>query len=141
MTGTTPQAAQKEVDEAIRRLFTYAAWCDKNDGAVHYPPQRAVACAMKEAVGIMGIVCPDEAPLLGFISLVAPAISMGNRVVVVPSEKYPLAATDFYQILDTSDVPAGVINIVTGRRAELTKTLAEHDEVDAVWYFGSDITG
>lgn len=141
MTGVTPVLAQKEVDEAIRRLFTYAAWCDKNDGAVHYPPQRAVACAMKESVGIMGIVCPDEAPLLGFISLVAPAIAMGNRVVVVPSEKYPLSATDFYQILDTSDVPAGVINIVTGNRAELTKTLAEHNEVDALWYFGSDTTG
>ncbi len=141
MTGATAQAAQKEVDETVRRLFTYAAWCDKNDGAVHYPPQRAVACAMKEAVGILGVVCPDEAPLLGFISLVAPAIAMGNRVVVVPSEKYPLAATDFYQILDTSDVPAGVVNIVTGRRAELTKTLAEHDEVDGVWYFGSDVSG
>lgn len=140
-TGVTPTVAQKEVDEATRRLFTYAAWCDKNDGAVHYPPQRAVACAMKEPVGIMGIVCPDEAPLLGLISLIAPAIAMGNRVVVVPSETAPLTATDLYQIFDTSDLPAGVVNIITGRRDELTKTLAEHDEVDAVWYFGSDVSG
>ena len=140
-TGVTPAAAEKEVMESAHRLFTYAAWCDKNDGAVHYPPQRAVACAMKEAVGIMGIVCPDEAPLLGFISLVAPAIAMGNRVVVVPSEKYPLSATDLYQIFDTSDLPGGVVNIVTGHKSELTKTLAEHNEVDALWYFGSDLSG
>jgi aldehyde dehydrogenase (NAD+) len=108
---------------------------------VHYPPQRAVACAMKEPVGILGIVCPDEAPLLGLISLVAPAIAMGNRVVVVPSQTAPLSATDLYQELDTSDLPGGVVNIVTGNRAELTKTLAEHNEVDGIWYFGSDVSG
>ena len=140
-TGVTPAVAAKEVAEAVRRLFTYAAWCDKNDGQVHYPPQRAVACAMKEAVGIMGIVCPDEAPLLGFVSLVAPAIAMGNRVVVIPSETAPLSVTDLYQVFETSDLPAGVINIVTGRRDELAKTLAEHNEVDAMWYFGSDLSG
>ena len=140
-TGVTPAVAAKEVAESVRRLFTYAAWCDKNDGAVHYPPQRAVACAMKEAVGILGIVCPDEAPLLGFISLVAPAIAMGNRVVVVPSQTAPLSVTDLYQVFDTSDLPGGVVNIVTGNRAELTKTLAEHNEVDGIWYFGSDVSG
>ena len=141
MTGATPAAAAKEVDESIRRLFTYAAWADKYDGAVHYPPARFVAVAMKEAVGILGLVCPDESPLLGFVSLFAPAMAMGNRSVIIPSEKYPLSATDFYQIFDTSDVPAGVVNIVTGDRASLTKTLAEHDEVDGLWYFGSDISG
>lgn len=141
MTGATPAQAQKEVDESVRRLFTYAAWCDKYDGAVHTPPVRAIAAAMKEPVGIMGLVCPDEMPLLGFVSLFAPVMAMGNRAVIIPSEKFPLAATDFYQIFDTSDVPAGVVNIVTGNRLELTKTLAEHDEVDALWYFGSDISG
>ena len=65
-----------------------------------------------------------------------PAIAMGNRVVVVPSPVHPLAATDFYQVLDTSDVPGGVVNIVTGERDALAKTLAEHDEVAALWYFG-----
>jgi len=79
--------------------------------------------------------------LLGFVSLFAPAMAMGNRSVIIPSEKYPLSATDFYQLFDTSDVPAGVVNIVTGRRDELTKTLAEHDEVDGLWYFGSDVSG
>ena len=78
---------------------------------------------------------------LGFVSLFAPAMAMGNRTVIIPSEKHPLLATDFYQIFDTSDVVAGSINIVTGNRKELTKTLAEHDEVDAIWYFGSDTAG
>ncbi|MBI3440247.1 MAG: aldehyde dehydrogenase family protein [Proteobacteria bacterium] len=141
ITGAPPAAAAKEVDESIRRLFTYAAWADKYDGDVHYPPARLVSVAMKESVGILGLVCPDEAPLLGFVSLFAPAMAMGNRAVMIPSEKYPLSATDFYQIFDTSDVPAGVVNIVTGDRASLTKTLAEHDEVDGIWYFGSDVSG
>jgi aldehyde dehydrogenase (NAD+) len=92
---------------------------------------------MNEPLGVIGIACPDEAPLLAFISLLAPAIAMGNRVVIVPSPLHPLSATDFYQVLETSDVPAGVVNIVTGARAALAAVLAEHDEVAAVWYAGS----
>jgi aldehyde dehydrogenase (NAD+) len=129
-------AAEREVELSIRRLYTYAAWADKWDGAVHGTPFRNVTLAMHEPIGVMGIACPDEAPLLGFVSLVAPAIAMGNRVVVVPSERHPLAATDLYQVLDTSDVPGGVVNIVTGKRDELAESLAGHDDVDAVWYFG-----
>ncbi|MFH1157533.1 MAG: aldehyde dehydrogenase family protein [Pseudomonadota bacterium] len=140
-TGMPSSGSRREVEESIRRLFTYAAWADKYDGDVHCPPARFVSLAMKEPVGVMGIVCPDESPLLGFVSLFAPAMAMGNRSVVIPSEKHPLSVTDFYQVLDTSDVPAGVVNIVTGNRALLTQTLAEHDDVDGVWYFGSDITG
>jgi aldehyde dehydrogenase (NAD+) len=137
MTGATPAAAKKEVQMSLERLFTYAAWADKYDGAVHTPPMRGVALAMNEAMGVMGIVCPDDQPLLSFISLMAPAMAMGNASVIVPSTLYPLAATDFYQVLETSDVPGGVVNIVTGDRETLTKTLAEHDGVDALWYFGS----
>jgi len=141
MTGETGKSALKEVEVSVERLFYYAGWCDKYDGDVHTPPMRAVSVAMKEPVGTMGLVCPDEAPLLGLISLVAPAIAMGNRTIVIPSEKYPLAATDFYQILETSDLPAGVINIVTGHKQDLVKTMAEHDNLDALWYFGSDVAG
>ncbi|MBP9175410.1 MAG: aldehyde dehydrogenase family protein, partial [Rhizobiales bacterium] len=112
MTGVSK--AKSEVKASILRLFSYGAWSDKYDGAVHSPPLRGVALAMNEPLGVVGVICPDEAPLLGFISLVAPLIAMGNRAVVVPSERHPLAATDFYQVLETSDVPAGVINIVTG---------------------------
>ncbi|MDB4891308.1 MAG: Aldehyde Dehydrogenase [Gemmatimonadetes bacterium] len=126
-----------EVDACVQRLFTYAAWADKYDGLVHQVPLRGVALAMNEPIGVMGLVAPDEGPLLGLISLIGPALCVGNTVVVIPSEKAPLAATDFYQVLETSDVPAGVINIVTGGKDSLAKTLAEHDDVDAVWYFGS----
>ena len=85
----------------------------------------------------MGIVCPENFPLLGFISTVIPAIAMGNRVVVVPSESAPLSATDLYQVLETSDMPDGTINIVTGKKDELSKVLANHDDVDGLWYFGT----
>ncbi len=125
-----------EVEAAISRLFSYAAWADKYDGAVHGVPLRGLTVAIVEPIGVIGIACPDEAPLLGLVSLVAPAVAMGNTVVVVPSERHPLSATDFYQVLETSDVPAGVVNVVTGRRDVLSKTLAGHEDVDAMWYFG-----
>jgi aldehyde dehydrogenase (NAD+) len=137
MTGTKSKAAGREVQASIDRLLTYAAWADKYDGAVHSIPMRGTALAMKEPNGVMGLVCPDEAPLLAFVSLLAPALAMGNRVVIVPSEIAPLCATDFYQVLDTSDVPPGTVNIVTGARDELTDTLAKHFGVDALWYHGS----
>jgi len=101
MTGNSKAIARREVETSIRRLFTYAAWADKYEGTVHTPPLRGVALAMKEPIGIAGIICPNEAPLLGFISLVAPLVAMGNCVVAVPSERHPLAATDLYQVLET----------------------------------------
>jgi aldehyde dehydrogenase (NAD+) len=126
-----------EVEATVRRLFTNGALADKYDGQVHQVPLRGVALAMNEPVGVVGVACPDEYPLLGFVSVVAPAICTGNTVVAIPSEHAPLAATDFYQVLENSDVPAGVINVVTGVKDTLARTLAEHDDVDAVWYFGS----
>ena len=136
------RSGRKEVEESVRRLFTYAAWADKFDGQVHGVPIRGVALAMREPVGVIGAFAADEAPLLGLISLMAPAMAMGNRVVLVASEPYPLAASDFYQVLDTSDVPGGVVNILTGRHAELAPDLAGHMDVDAVWSFSSsDISG
>jgi aldehyde dehydrogenase (NAD+) len=125
------------VEAAIARLFSYAAWADKYDGAVHGVPLRGLTLALVEPIGVMGLVCPDEAPLLGFVSLLGPAIAMGNTAVIVPSERHPLSATDFYQVLETSDLPAGVVNIVTGKRDVLAPVLAAHDDVDAIWYFGS----
>jgi aldehyde dehydrogenase (NAD+) len=136
MTGTSARAAEAEVEASIRRAFVYAGYADKFDGAVHATRSRFVTLAMNEPWGVMGIVCPNEAPLLAFVSLVIPAIAMGNCVVAVPSASHPLSATDFYSILETSDVPAGVVNIVTGEANALAKTLAEHDGVDALWYVG-----
>jgi len=129
--------AEDEVEASLRRAFYYAAQADKFDGAVHSTKSAHVTLAMPEPFGVMGITCPTDAPLLGFLSLVLPAIAMGNRVVAVPSQNMPLAATDLYQVLETSDVPSGVVNIVTGARDELAKTLAGHDDVAAVWYCGS----
>ncbi len=136
-TGINEKKAEEEFETALRRIFYYAAQADKFDGAVHSTKSRHVTLAMNEPWSVMGIVCPDEAPLLSLVSLVLPAIAMGNRTVVVPSSRHPLIAGDFYQVLDTSDVPGGVVNIVTGERDLLTKTLAEHDDVAALWYFGS----
>jgi aldehyde dehydrogenase (NAD+) len=133
----TKQAAH-EVDLGIERIFSYAAWPDKFDGAVHNPPFRNIAIAMNEPLGTVGVICPPEAPLLGFLSLVMPLLALGNTVVAVPSEKYPLITGDLYQLFDTSDVPAGAINIVTGYVSQLLKTLAEHDDVDAIWCYGDD---
>lgn len=137
LTGVSSAKAKKEVATSIDRLFNAAAWADKYDGQIHTPPMRGVVAAMKEPVGTLAIVCPDDAPLLGFISLLAPAMAMGNTSVVIPSERYPLLATDFYQILETSDVPGGVVNIVTGPHPDLAPVLAKHDNVDGIWYHGS----
>jgi aldehyde dehydrogenase (NAD+) len=135
-TGAGYADAASEVQTAISRLFSYAAWADKYEGVVHRPPMRGAVLALPEAIGVIGMACPDEYPLLGFISLVAPAIAMGNTVVVIPSPRSPLSATDCYQVLETSDLPAGVVNIVTGDRDTLSQVLAEHDGVESMWYFG-----
>ena len=136
-TGGPAAAAEEEVAASVERLFAFAGWADKYDGAVHNPPSRTIAVAMVEPIGVMGIVAPPSRPLLGSIALIAPALAMGNPVVLIPSETHPLSITDLYQVIETSDVPAGAINIVTGDSASLAKTLAEHDGVDALWVAGS----
>jgi aldehyde dehydrogenase (NAD+) len=130
--------AAAEVEMGIERIFSYAAWADKFDGAVHSPPFRNIAIAMNEAIGTVGVICPREAPLLGFISTVMPLLAMGNTVIAVPSEAYPLIAGDLYSVFDTSDLPGGAVNIVTGYVSQLVKTLAEHDDVDAIWSFADE---
>jgi len=130
--------AAAEVDLSIERIFSYAAWADKFDGAVHNPPFRNIAIAMNEAIGTVGVICPREAPLLGLLSLVMPALAVGNTVIAVPSEAYPLITGDLYQLFDTSDLPGGALNIVTGYTSQLLKALAEHDDVDAIWCFGDE---
>ncbi len=137
MTGCGAEAAAGEVEASIERLFTYAAWADKFEGRIHVPPMRGAALAVPEPIGVMGVACPNAFPLLGLVSLVAPAVAMGNTVVAIPSEAHPLSGTDLYQVLETSDVPAGVVNLVTGARDALAKVLAEHDDVDALWYVGT----
>ena len=136
MTEAPPDESRAEVATSIERLFHWAAFADKAGGTIQETTLRGLVAAVHEPVGVIGIACPDEPPLLAFVSLVAPAISRGNTVVCIPSPPYPLSATDLYQVFDTSDLPAGVVNIITGERDHLVKTLVEHDDVDSVWYFG-----
>lgn len=137
LSGKSTADSATELVLCLDRIYTYAAMADKYDSLVHSTPFRNVTLAMKEPLGVIGIVAPEEAGLLGFISTVMPAISMGNRVVVVPSSHYALLATDFYQVLDTSDLPGGVVNIVTGNQDVLTEVLARHYDIEAMWYWGS----
>ncbi len=136
LSGRGMKDAQNEISRCIERIYTYAAWSDKYDGQVHATPFRNVTLAMKEPLGVIGIVAPEESGLLGLVSTVMPAIAMGNAVVLVPSEHYALLATDFYQVLDTSDLPGGVVNIITGNRDELTDVLARHYDIEGLWYWG-----
>jgi aldehyde dehydrogenase (NAD+) len=135
---TGNEQAEKEVSASISRIFSYAAWADKFDGAVHHPPSRTIAIAMNESIGTVGIVCPNDAPLLGLLSLVLPMLAMGNTAVVIPSETYPLIMGDLYQVFDTSDLPGGAVNLVSGYPSQLLKTLAEHDDIDAIWCFADE---
>lgn len=138
----TGKTGSSEVDHSINTLFTFAAWADKYDGQVHNVPIRGVALAMKEPIGKIAAFCEDSFPLLGAVAPMAAAIAMGNRVTLLASEPFPLAATDLYQILETSDVPGGVVNILTGSHSELAPHVAGHADIDAVWSFsGADISG
>ena len=137
LTGVTNADAEEEVEKSVQRLFYWAAYADKYGGTVQETQLYGTVIKIHEPVGVIGIACPDQNPLLNFVSLFAVAIARSNAVVVVPSEKYPLLALDMYQIFDTSDLPGGVVNILTGDRDHVTKYLSEHQNVDAMWYFGT----
>ncbi|XP_015771274.1 PREDICTED: aldehyde dehydrogenase family 16 member A1-like [Acropora digitifera] len=137
MTGCSIQEANKEVDMTIQRLFYWGAYADKYGGTVQETPFYGATVKIHEPVGVIGIACPDRCPLVAFISLLAPAVIRGNTVVIIPSQSHPMVAVDMYQVFDTSDLPGGVVNIITGDRDHLTKYLTEHQDVQAMWYFGS----
>ena len=137
-TGMTEGAAAAEVEAGVQALFTFAAWADKHDGRVHSTPFRNVTFAMNEPVGTVAIRCGDHAPLAGAAGAVAAALSQGNVAVVVLSERFPLPALDLVQVLETSDVPAGVVNVLSGLHREVVPTLAAHDDVDQLWDFVDD---
>ncbi len=135
--GEPDGEAWQEVKSCVRRLFDCAAWADKHDGLVHGTSFRGITYTLNEPVGAIGVVCPNEPSLLPLATLVGTAVGMGNAVVAVPSETMPLAAMELYTVLEASDVPAGIINLVSGVHDELGRTLAEHDGLDAIWHFGS----
>ena len=125
--------AHAEVQRTVDCLMAVAAAADKFEGRVHQPPIHGLVVALNEAIGVIGQVAPDEWPLLGMVAMLAPAIAMGNRVVLVPSQRLPWIAADWVQVLETSDIPAGVVNLVTGHRDELAPVLAAHADVDSLW--------
>jgi len=131
--GSTKKEAQTEFNETISRLFSYAAWADKYDGAAHNAPYRGVTLALPEAIGVIGIIAPDEQPLLNAISLIAPAVAMGNCVVFVAGERHSNIVLELVSVMETSDIPGGVINIIAGEKKDLAPHLAGHAEVESVW--------
>jgi acyl-CoA reductase-like NAD-dependent aldehyde dehydrogenase len=128
-----------DVDASIDRLVWYAGWADKLaqvTGTLNPVAGPFWNVSSPEAVGVVGIVAPDEPPLLGLVSRLAPALVVGNALVVLASETAPATAIDFAEVIATSDVPAGVVNILTGSKAELVPWLAGHLDVDTI-----DVTG
>jgi len=135
--GVGKSAARKEVEASIDRLIYYAGWSDKYQqvfSAVNPVSSSHFNFSMLEPTGVVSVIAPDDSGLLGLISNIAPAIVGGNTVVVLASEKLPLCAVSFAEVLHASDVPAGVVNILTGFREELTDQFATHMDVNAIVY-------
>jgi aldehyde dehydrogenase (NAD+) len=137
-TGKSKADADREVTASIERLFYYAAYADKFGGYISETQLYGATTCVHEPIGVAAVCCPDENPLLGFVSLICPLVVRGNTIVVIPSPAHPLSAVDLFEVFETSDLPAGVVNIVTGERDALAKTLAEHENVDTIWYFGTE---
>jgi len=127
-----------EVDAAVRAFFTFAAWADKFDGRVHSTPFRNVVLAMNEPVGTVVIRCGDRSPLAGVVGPMAAAMAQGNAVVLLAPSRWPVPALDLVQVLETSDVPPGVVNVLSGVHEEVFPALASHDDVDQLWDFAGD---
>ncbi|XP_069566326.1 aldehyde dehydrogenase family 16 member A1 [Brachyistius frenatus] len=136
-TGLPMDQSDKEVELSITRLSVWAAYCDKVQGGSLPMPQSGSALSLPEALGIVGIVLPDKNPLLSMVTLLGAAIATGNAVIMVPSQKHPLPVLAFIQVLQYSDLPAGLVNVVTGSRDQLTAALANHSVIKAIWYWGS----
>ncbi|MCL4280805.1 MAG: aldehyde dehydrogenase family protein [Flavobacteriales bacterium] len=133
--GATRSAAEKEVTTAIDRWIHYAGWCDKYQALFSSVNPTATShfnFSVQEPTGVVGIVAPGVSGLLGLVDVIAPAITGGNTVVVVASENMPLPAISFAEVLATSDLPGGVVNLLTGFRSELIKPMVLHMDVNAV---------
>ncbi len=141
-TGATTGAAKREVSAAIDRLVHYAGWTDKYPqvfGSVNPVASPHFNFTTPEPQGVIAAFAPDEPSLLGLVSVIAPAILSGNTVIVVASEKFPLPALTFAELLATSDLPGGVVNILTGKRAELAPHITTHMDVNAIVDASGDV--
>jgi acyl-CoA reductase-like NAD-dependent aldehyde dehydrogenase len=141
--GETKITAQKEVEIAIDRLVYYAGWSDKYQqffSSVNPVSSSHFNFSNLEPVGVVSIVAPEKQGLLGLVSVIAPAIVGGNTVIVLASESNPLTAISFAEVLNSSDVPGGVVNILTGNREELMSHMASHMDVNTIVYCGKEET-
>ncbi|MBT2385719.1 aldehyde dehydrogenase family protein [Streptomyces sp. ISL-11] len=139
--GLSKAKAAAQVDAAIDRWVWYAGWTDKIGqitGAVNPVAGPFFNVSATEPTGVVAVLAPQESSFLGLVSVIAPAIATGNTVVVVASEKAPLPALSLGEVLATSDVPGGVVNILSGRTAEITPSLAAHQDVNAIDLAGAD---
>lgn len=139
LTGATAKAAGAEVDAAIDRLIYFAGWADKYQqvfSAVNPVASSHFNFSVLEPTGVVSLIAPDDSGLIGLVANVAPAITGGNTCVVLASEAHPLCAVSFAEVLHASDVPAGVVNVLTGHRSELAEQFASHMDVNAVAFCG-----
>jgi acyl-CoA reductase-like NAD-dependent aldehyde dehydrogenase len=139
--GETILGAQEEVNLTIDRLVYYAGWSDKYQqffSSVNPVSTSHFNFSCLEPVGVVAIIVPEKQPLLGLISMIAPAIVGGNTVVILASESNPLTAISFAEVLHSSDVPGGIVNILTGRKEELLSHMASHMDVNAIIYCGKE---
>ncbi len=140
-TGEAPAKARREVEKSIDRLVWYAGWADKFAqlfGCVNPVAAPFFNFTLPEPMGVVGLVAPNDAPLLAVVSKIAPAIVSGNAAVLIASERFPLSALSFGEVLATSDLPSGVVNILSGPRSELLPVLAKHMGVQGIDYSGRD---
>lgn len=141
MQGATRRRAAAEVDASTDRLVYYAGWADKYQqvfSAVNPVSSSHFNFSVLEPTGVVAVIAPDDSGLLGLVSNVMPAIVGGNTSVVLASEQRPLSAVSFAEVLHASDVPPGVVNILTGYRSELTTQFASHMDVNAIVYCDAD---
>ncbi len=136
--GISQKDAEKEFDQSIERFFYYGAMADKFEGSIHNPPIRGLTLAVKEPIGVVANILNDDFPLLSLITTLGANFAAGNASIIVPGQNTSLLATELYQLLETSDVPAGYINILTTKQNSLNKILAEHENIDGIWYFSEN---
>ena len=141
LTGSSKSQAKNEVEQSVDRLIYYAGWSDKFQqifSSVNPVASNHFNFSVPQAMGVISVIAPNEFPLLGLVSIVAPVIVGGNSCIVLSSEENPMVSISFAEVLNTSDVPHGVVNILTGERKELISHFASHKDVNAIMYCGDN---
>ena len=136
--GVSINHAVKEFEQSCERIFYYASMADKFEGNIHNPPMRGLTLAVKESIGVVASIMNDHQPLLSLSTIISSLFANGNASIIVPSEKTSLIATSLYQVFETSDIPAGSINILTAKENELNDTLTQHENIDGIWIFSNN---